>query len=204
MVKTTNLEKKAIDKRNVERVAFIKDKFDLLKKISNYVNSYEWLKHKDYRDMIKDFCVSGFDYNALNEKYALSYDKAKSTISYANKKLREKIGADTLDLIDQGEIATARKKFYVFSGKANIKDIIIPDAFALLPQPDFKPINLNSTEAQQAFDFIKTYSMAEMKRRFSTIDKNALRYVLYVATGQSTKQIDKFEEYIDELFLIDN
>jgi len=204
IVKDVNLEIKAVDKRNVDRVNLLNAKVALLKEISAYVKSYEWLIQKDYKSMIMDFCNCKLDYSILKTKYKLSDDCAKSTVAYANERLRKRIGADTLDLINRGEIETAKKRFYVCSNKADIKDCLLKDVYDLLPNPAFNPIDLNSQEAQQAFHFIKTYSRTEMQRRFSTIDKEALKYVLYVVTGQSTKQVDKFEEYIDALFETDN
>lgn len=188
--------KKTTDKRDVKRLKLINAQLGLLVEILDYVKTFDWLKKADYKEKIQTYWFSKLNNNVLVEQYGLTQNNANNTILYANDRLREKLGENTLQLILDGEVDKARNQFYVNSGKIKLENMILSDVFKILKVSSEKPVDVSSEESLKVLKFLCDYSVAEMQRRYNDLDKGSQQYIRYILEGKSPKHTEELTDYI--------
>ena len=139
-----------------DRIELVRQKKDLLDDVVKYVNSYEWLKHSETIERLKFFLRSKYSYKEYCKQYDVSYESAKVSISYANQKLLDKIGSNTLDLITEGRIEEARATFYFRTGQLKLRNYVLDSALAEVPDAEYMTINID--ECEKELLFLRYYS----------------------------------------------
>lgn len=168
-----------------DRIELVRQKKDLLDDVVKYVNSYEWLKHFETIERLKFFLKNKYSYNEYCKQYDVSYESAKVSISYANQKLLDKIGSNTLDLITEGRIEEARATFYFRTGQLKLRNYVLDSALAEVPDADYMTININDCEKELLF--LRYYSQALLEARSEDLDKDKLAYLRYIIEGDNPK-----------------
>ncbi|MED3767661.1 hypothetical protein P4538_13295, partial [Geobacillus stearothermophilus] len=83
-------------------------KLNALMEIVSYVKSLAWLKQSQAKEKMRFLIKTKFNYERTKKEFNISSINAVEVfVSYANKKLLEKIGKDTVDLILRGEVDSA-------------------------------------------------------------------------------------------------
>ena len=159
-------------------------KRDLLEEIIEYVDSMEWLSRESLKSKITFFIKSGYDYSKFTEEFDISYESAKNSIKWAAKKLREKIGSNTLSLIKNGYIDEARMAFYVGTGKLNRDDLFVKDLVDILPKAKYC-VGYDLTDCIKEISILKNLSQKRLAYYDAVMDRDKMAFLMDVLENNS-------------------
>jgi len=174
-----SLSREYLSVKNVEC-----EKRDLLEEIIEYVDSMEWLSKESLKNKIAFFIRSGYDYSKFTEEFDISYESAKNSIKWAAKKLREKIGSDTLRLIKSGYIDEARMVFYVGTDKLNRDDLFIKDLVDILPKAKYC-VEYDLTDCIKEISILKNLSQKRLAYYDAVMDRDKMAFLMDVLENDS-------------------
>lgn len=166
----------------------LEDKQDLLKEITEYVNSMEWLSRVKTKEKISFFIKSGYDYGALCEEFGVSYESAKNAVKWASKQLRRKIGKDTIKLIRSGFIEEARVAFYVGSGKISRENLFLADMVDSLPESKYSAA-YDLQDCLSELVYLRKISLSYIDKHAEKVNLNKLAYLISLIEGSSKKAV---------------
>lgn len=142
----------------------------------------------------------GFEksYKRYEKKCENIYDSAKESISYANKKAKEKIGSKTIDMILAGRVKEARLEFYSRTNRLKFSNYLVDAVAELLPDPvcDNPP---DIEECKEELDFLRMYSQAVIQEQIKQLDISKLAYLRYILEGGNSKYSTERSYLIDLL-----
>jgi len=165
---------------------FVQQKRELLSEIIDYINSYKWLSGRILKEKVKCYLSCGFDYGFLCENFNISYDSARSSIKWASKQLRKRIGEHTLELIREGNIEEARLAFYIGTDVIKKEDFILNDLILELPEPQFTA-SLDFSDCKNELIILCNLSRARLKYYIDVMDKRKMAYLLHLMEGSSVR-----------------
>ena len=160
------------------------DKRNLLEEIIEYVDSFEWLSRESLKIKIDFFIKSGYDYSKLTEEFNISYESAKNSVKWAAKKLKEKIGTNTISLIRNGYIDEARMAFYVGIGKVNRDSLIIRDLVEILPQSKYRVV-YDLTDCIREISILKNLSKKRLAYYDAVMDRDKMSFLMDILENHS-------------------
>ncbi len=163
----------------------VKDSKELMDELYMYFLSYKWLKKYTSKEKIKSFVASNFDYDALVEGYGITYNNACSSIKWAGQALQEKIGPNTLALLNDGYIDEARASFYVHCGALSVSKLFCSDALEYLPEARINWFSL--TECVRELKTLKSFSKYRIDKLGKSADLDKMAYLLFVLEGNTDK-----------------
>lgn len=167
----------------------IREQKELIQEIGGYTKSFSWLTHKRTKERARVFTKSRYNYKIMCKELGISYDVAKSSISYINGELKKSIGENTLELILEGKVEDARLIFNFRSGKTKINDYIIDSALVALSDAKFSAISLSDCLVE--LRYLQVFSRALQKRWLEQIDKEKIGYIRYILETDNTKFIEE-------------
>ncbi len=142
---------------------------------------------------------SYYDYNLVKRHFNLSADGLKSLLFRTNKKLIDKIGADTLDLVlsRYDKVSLGLTQFRVRSGKYKLEDILLLDFYSLLPESklDFYKVE----DCEREIKTLYQYSNLGMKEALSYCDKDKLSFLLYILQNTTERYKEDQKDLISLL-----
>ena len=162
-----------------------KDKKYLIERIEKYLNSYEWLKHNEYKDKIKFYIENGYDYDAFCEHFGIKYQNARSTIRYAGNQFKEKIGENTIALLKLDKIQEAKASFEVASGNIKVKDYLLKEFAEFMPDRKFGVYKLE--DCKEELEILRVMSSIMADYYADIMDKNKMAYLVNLIEGKSRK-----------------
>ena len=160
------------------------EKRDLLEEIIDYVDSMEWLSRESMKNKITFFIKSGYDYSKFTEEFDVSYESAKNSIKWAAKKLREKIGSNTLSLIKNGYVDEARMVFYIGTGKLNRDDLFIRDLVSILPKAKYC-VSYDLADCVKEISILKNLSQKRLAYYDAVMDRDKMAFLMDVLENNS-------------------
>lgn len=179
----------------------------VLEEIASYVDSYEWLgtipkegvKMGGVLEKVKFIRESYYDYNLVRQHFDLSADAMKSLMFRINKKLLDKIGEDTLDLVlsRYDKVSLGLMQFRIKSGKYKMSEILLPDFYGLLPEPklDFYKIENCETEIKTLYQFSR-FGMQEL---LNNCDSSKLAFLLFILQNTTERYKEEQKDLVSLL-----
>jgi len=164
----------------------VQQKKELLSEIVDYINSYKWLSGRKLKEKVKCYLSCGYDYDVLCENFNISYSSARSSMKWASKQLRKKIGEHTLELIREDNIEEARLAFYIGTDVIKKEDFILNDLILELPEPQFTA-SLNFSDCKNELIILCNLSRARLKYYIDVMDKRKMAYLLHLMEGSSVR-----------------
>lgn len=192
--KVVLLENKMSEKYDLETIAKIMEQKDLITEIGEFTRSFGWLSHERTKERARVFTKSRFDYAIMCKELNISYDVAKSSISYINSELKKNIGENTLELLLDGKVEEAKLIFYFCSGKSKVSDYILDSAVQGLPDANFMTINLS--ECGNELKYLQLYSRVMFNKWLKVIDKDKMAYIRYILETDNPKFAEKKKELV--------
>lgn len=165
----------------------------LYNELIDYMHTYEWLKKDSSKEKMKVYIESGFDYEVLMGKFNLSYDNAKTTVKWATKQFRQKIGENTVSLLQQGFPYEARASYETHTGKLKMENLIMSDLVDALPDEEYFPYSLE--ECKYELRVLYQYSKKKMESVIGKADLKKLAYIRHLIEG-SSKRAELFRPYM--------
>ena len=165
---------------------FVQQKRELLSEIIDYINSYKWLSGRKLKEKVKCYLSCGFDYGFLCENFNISYKSARSSMKWASKQLRKRIGEHTLELIREDNIEEARLAFYIGTDVIKKEDFILNDLILELPEPQFTA-SLDFSDCKNELIILCNLSRARLKYYIDVMDKRKMAYLLHLMEGSSVR-----------------
>lgn len=163
-----------------------------LRRVDEYVDSLEWLAREDAKTRIQVVRAANFDYEVASEELKETIGSLKVFVSYCNKRLEEKVGENTIDLIMAGRVKEGVVQFESLRGTYTRKSLMLCEVQEKLPKPEFKPIALKTCTKE--LQFLHKYSTAEMEREYAGLDKRKLLFLMYILEANTPKHSkDKYE-----------
>ncbi|ERN51624.1 hypothetical protein [Alkalihalophilus marmarensis] len=155
----------------------------LLKMIFKYIKDDDsWTKQARSREKAIIFIRSSCNYTKTKEEIgAKSKNSVEASVSYLSKKLANKIGADTIDLIVRGKIEEALTQFHICTGKVLPSNYMLKEFLELLPQP--KWANLSLAECKKEIKLLLIFSKVHIERRLGQYNEEKLAYIMYILTS---------------------
>lgn len=179
----------------------------VMEEIAAYVDSYEWLgtipkdgvKLGGVLEKVKFIRDSYYDYDLVKKHFNLSADALKSLLFRTNKKLTDKIGVDTIDLVlsRYDKVSLGMTQFRIRSGKYNLVDILLSDFYSELPEPKMNFYKVEDCETE-----IKTlyqYSQFGLKDALACCDKSKLAFLLYILQNTTERYKEDQKDLISLL-----
>jgi hypothetical protein len=155
----------------------------VLGEIKRYEMSLEWLKQKEYKEKVKTFITTNFDYRLMQEVYGGTYESLRNSMHYANESFLKHIGQNTIKLIEQGDIEIARLQFYKCSGRLKDTDIFPLSIIDMLPEPKYS--NRKLSDCSKELRFLYNHNLATMQNRIGKLDSDNLKYIQWVLHSDS-------------------
>ncbi len=190
---------KELDKANIgkEREDFLIDKSNLIFEIFQYINSFSWLKRAGTIEKIKFFIDSGYDYPLLCKEFGISDSTARNCVSWSYKKLRDRIGENTVSLIQQDRIEDARLSFDMAIGKIQPKDLLVSDFIKVIPKEKFHA-GISLEDCRTELKIMQYYSAYRLEDLYKRSDGEKMEYILHLLVGTS-KKADLFRKYLVDM-----
>ncbi len=163
----------------------IKKQLKLLNMVSDYVESCEWLVKADSKERMQYIIASNYDYKVVRANLELSEKELKNFMHYATKRLKTKIGSNTVDLIMTGKLNMAMVQFKSLTGTLSIDKLVRKDALDELPPLKFKPVSL--TECEDEIRFLFDNSAEVLKKRVAGLDKDKMAFIRYILEEDTPK-----------------
>lgn len=173
------------DTVDTELMSTLKLKQKALLEIKDYVNSLEWLTKKPAKERMKVFLAAKGDYKAASEELHDSLGSMYVFVTNATKRLKQKIGENTIELILNGDVKIGLVQFYTLTGKYAKEAILMGEVLDKLPQGRLEFYDL--TDCKNELRFFYEYSKAIMDKRYAALDEQKLALVMYVLFGDSPK-----------------
>ncbi len=179
---------------NEEKLEFLKEKGELIEEILEYIETYEWIDKAPTREKVKFYVDSGYDYALMSKVYDMTEEQARNCVTYCYKKLKNKIGSNTVKLIKQDCISEARASFYMHSGKITVEDFITKDGRDILPKPKYSAA-FDLSECETELKILKAISVSRFESFKEMMDEDKMSMVLELLVGNS-KKADSYRMYI--------
>lgn len=168
-----------------ETLLDLKRRLKILLEVAEYVDSCEWLTKQDAKEKITKIRASKYNYKLIREELNLTEDAIKSFMKYCIRKVKDKVGDNTVELILEGDLRVAAVQFYTLSGRYKLQDLIMLEVYKELPESRFNPDTL--LNCRKEIEFLLDYSNAEFKRRYEELDKDKLEFVRYIIEKNTPK-----------------
>lgn len=192
----------------------------LLGEIVEYVNDCEWLRidaaarykyHlENGRTALIKKELEEMGITAHDENYEEMYEKREKTIkvviSEANKRLKSKLGNETLRLIREGQIADAKASFYLASGRAKLTDYIDEMVLDGLPSADSKvKYRYSMMDCMTQIDYLHSHSKFKLEQDKQKVieDEEKMAWVLNEIKDGNTQILGLIMGKVDYQWFID-
>jgi hypothetical protein len=160
-----------------------KKKLSALKEIFDYIKNDEtWAGQEKSRKKAIIFMKNRCNYGKTKDELgAKSKNSVEASMSYLSKKIENKVGASTIELILEGKVDEAMIQFRAGTGKLNPSDYIIDGLFELLPI-EGKPHSTLENCAKE-IKFLLTFTKSFLAKICSSYNKDNLSYLMYILTS---------------------
>lgn len=173
-------------------------KLNALMEIVIFVKELSWLKQEKAKEKMNFLLTTKFNYKEAQKKYNTSKNAIEVFVSYAQKKLIDIIGKDTIKLILQGDIDFAMSHFRTINNQSNqINEWFLAGLTEFLPKPDKNSFLLE--ECRNELLLIGRLSYFNIKEMFRTINNQKLAHLLYILNSTDGKFADEKEVLISFL-----
>lgn len=187
--------RKEIDSVDLDEVAreLVIEQYNALMEIVSYINSLKWLNQERTKKKMSFFIKSKFNYKATFEEFGTSLNAIEVFVSEGQKKLKKKIGENTIDMILQGEVETAMIQFNLRTKSKRISpELFLPGIAQLLPEPKMNKFFLVS-ELQKELLLLVNLSPFCVNRFLKKIDVEKLAHLLYIITIEDGQSLERNE-----------
>lgn len=171
-----------------------------LEEIDKYVSSYVWVgKGDEVKERIKFIRDSQYDYELVRRELGLSPDALKGLVMRANKRLAEKIGASTIDLVisRNDTVSFGLTQFRICSGRYALSDILISDVYGKLPDPKVDFFHI--FECENEIRFMYKYSRFGMGEELEKCSPEKLAFLRYILENSTERYIEEQKDLISVL-----
>jgi hypothetical protein len=178
-------ELKIVEGIDDEKEKELKIRLAALLKISKYVEDNEWLVKDKPKEKINVIRISNYDYSFAAKELGVSVGSLHVFMNYAIKRVKEKIGENTVDLIINGDVKIGLVQFYALSGKFSLESLLPPYVFEkMLIEPKFVPFKLE--DCKKEISFLKDYSNSTFENRLNALDKDKLSFLRFVLENEKS------------------
>lgn len=153
-------------------------KYSALMEIWGWVKSGSWSPRSDFVHRILVLITKDRD-AAISELGLTDINHANTLLYRANATLEKTIGTDIINSILSGDVHEAMTKFRLKTGTTLSDTLFLSDLKAVLPEPasgNRYKLGDCTTEAK----FLAFYSRAVLEKRFGSLDKDKLAYLVYL------------------------
>lgn len=154
-----------------------------LKQIYEYMRDDEtWAVQKRSRRKAMIFLKHHCSYEKTRDELnASSKNSIEVSMSYLSKKLENKIGINTINLITEGKVDEAIIQFETGTGKLNPEKYVIKGLIDLLPPPVHSHTTLSTCEKE--LKFLLVFTTNHLKELAAKYNQENLSYLMYVLTS---------------------
>lgn len=203
-----------------KKIENTKKTLDLLYEITEFINGCTWLR-SDAATRYKHYLQYGkrslihleLESSNITPKsdnfdflYANKVKTIKVILSEANKRLRTKIGTETINLIKDGQISEAKACFYLASGKARLSDYLDDVVLEGLPRPNREiKYRYTITDCLDQIDYLYNHSKYKVERDKSEVleQNEKMSWVLNEIKEGNTKILGLIMGKVDYQYIID-
>lgn len=155
------------------------EQLDLVADIINYVRCGDWETDEEKRQ--KCICVAQYGYEYAMQKYGVSRSALSKTVCRCEKKLLEKIGVDTVSLLTQGDLHSARASYYAATCK-DFKVLYPAGVVELMPVAgDDGEVSFHDRDAvAQVIRFLLRHSRQGVKKRLEALSIPIMKRLLWI------------------------
>jgi len=181
-----------------EELRFEARKLELLQTFLSYMESLAWMKHRQTKEKVKAYLKSNFQYRAVAEKLGISLNSLQVSVSYAAKKLEEKLGA-ALQLVKEGDLEAAERAFLVAIGRKNPSDLFLSGLADVLPEAD-EISDVDLTECSEELKLLRFFTIGHVQKLVGKYDVRKIKQLLYIILSQDPVYIrerDILLRYVD-------
>lgn len=179
------------EKTSEELKTDYKQREKLLLEIRDFIKSGVWVRTRTGYDRIMYTLREGAP--AAAEKYQCSLNCIYAGLSKASKRLGSIISANVFDLIENGDVETAKYLFYRNTGK--IENLLIDYILKNLPKSkasDFGDITL--TDCTEELKKMKLYTPKYINSMLSKCDSAHLEYINMLLITKDTQYLKQQQE----------
>ncbi|EKN71017.1 hypothetical protein P9E76_21805 [Schinkia azotoformans] len=155
------------------------EKMRLLSKIISYVNSYQWLKHEQMKNKIREFLQSKYSYQAVAKKFGVTLNSLQVSVSYAAKRLEEKQIGVALDLLLNGDVVAAERAFLLGTGQTVPSTWFLDGVLDLCPSAK-KKTEVDLRVCERELRFLKLMTNKHIEEMIGTLDRDRMMHLLYI------------------------
>ena len=153
----------------------------VLSDLVTYIRSYDWLTHQALVEKIQTFLRSQYNYAVVAREHGLSLKQAHKSVSYANARLRSKIGG-ILHLIRSEHFTAAQRELAILRGT------MPPSTWFLKEVSDrFQPAKdagvVVSEVSRRELAFLRLFSQAGFARAVSSLQAPIVQHILYILSS---------------------
>ena len=160
----------------IKEIMFADVGVPLIDRLKEFVSGCSYLCHHNTIDKVQAYISAGCNYTKTLELLSEppSIDNLRTSIWYANQKLRDLLCGDILQRIkDDPELAEELIDWAI----ENPDDLVFNQVAELVPVFKHKRYDWNDCIAE--IKFLKTYSYPTMLKRLEKLDKDKLSYIFH-------------------------
>ncbi|MFC5530477.1 hypothetical protein [Cohnella yongneupensis] len=164
-----------------EELRFEAKKLQLLTTLIAYVNSFEWITHRQTKEKIRVFLRSNFQYKAVAQKLGISLNSLQVSVSYASKKLQEKMGTSLL-LLQRGDLEAAEREFLIAIGRSEPFDLCLEGFSETMPDAEEIP-DVDLTTCLGELKLLVFFTRWHVQKLVGSYDVKKLKMLLHIITS---------------------
>lgn len=170
---------------NKQIVNFYQYKMKALREIEDYIMSFQWLSNSSLKtiERVRYFITHECSYKKTQEKFVMELSAVQVCIFRSSKLLEEKIGDNTLELIDKAktkeQVDLAMNIFNTNVNFAKTSKVLVKEVAQLMPKAKYcngiKPLDC-LPEAK----LLMLYSSGYIKQVINSLNMDKLSFLLYI------------------------
>lgn len=173
-------------KNLIKDIIYEADDFDLMVKLKKFVFDCTYLTHKSTIERVQTYINCDCDTKRTAEKLCITTDTVRTSVWYANTKLKTLLGESITGRIKSED--PLAKDIMDFALEHSEADLLLPQVEKHIPPYNYRRYSLEDCSAE--LKFLKFYTHTTMAKKAEQLDKSKLSYIDYLLHAPSDTDME--------------
>jgi hypothetical protein len=193
---------KKVEKQIID---FYQYKLKALREVEEYIMGFNWLTNVSVKtlDRVRFFITHNCSYKDTHDRFGGELSALQVSIYRNSHLLEKKIGADTIDLIQNAKTKEeVNSAINIFSGNIDYiktSKLVVKEVAQILPEAK-KSTDLEGVDCITELRFLKSYSIENIKETVKSLSADKTSFILYILENDDIyfrNEKELFREFIN-------
>lgn len=188
-IRKTKVELRNYKDVDAKRYAKATRKLEALTEILTYIKSGGWATTKKSCDRLLYAMKNGT--SAAAKYFETTEDSINASLSQYSKSIRKLIGADTLELILNGDVEEGIIQFHCCSGTVTLEKLLLDNPILQIPKYCSDPMKYKIEDCKTELQFLNKYLDSRFRRELEMCDPDKLAYLRCLINNGTVSVYDR-------------